>query len=416
MNKRALLWFTRDLRIQDNAMIHWAAANSLEIIALAFEPAGRSFFQKEYYLRSAFEIELEFRKNKIPFYILKGKPEQEIPKWVQDNSIDVVLTQDSFNTRDRNSLARIENKLGSERVKTFFNQTLIDFAKLPFEVENLPNVFTQFRKSVEKSDCIGAVVSSELNSVTGFSPKIPNGADLLPLILNPTIESFPFDLKAGESGAQDQINEFFWQTNAIASYKETRNGMLAKDDSSKLSVGLGSGCISARTIYQEVKKFEDLHGPNESTEWFVFELLWRDYFKFLALKIGDKLFSRGGIAQKVKSWKSDPEAFNNWCNGETGADFIDANMIEIKKTGWMSNRGRQNVASYLAKTLQIDWTLGAQYFEDSLIDFDTESNWGNWLYVAGVGTDPRDRIFNYKRQAEMYDPDFAYRKTWLPTK
>ncbi len=190
--------------------------------------------------------------------------------------------------------------------------------------------------------------------------------------------------------------------------------MLAKDDSSKLSVGLGSGCVSARTIYEEVKKFEDLHGANESTEWFIFELLWRDYFKLLALKIGDKLFSRAGISQQEKLWTADANAFAAWCNGETGADFIDANMIELKETGWMSNRGRQNVASYLAKTLQIDWTIGAQYFENTLIDFDTESNWGNWLYVAGVGTDPRDRVFNYKRQAEMYDPDFAYRRTWLP--
>ena len=89
-----------------------------------------------------------------------------------------------------------------------------------------------------------------------------------------------------------------------------------------------------------------------------------------------------------------------WKAGATGIDFIDANMIELKTTGWMSNRGRQNVASYLVKDQKVDWRLGAYYFEEMLIDFDCASNWGNWSYLAGVGTDPRDRSFNIQKQAQ----------------
>ena len=102
-----------------------------------------------------------------------------------------------------------------------------------------------------------------------------------------------------------------------------------------------------------------------------------------------------------------------WTDGRTADDFVNANMIELKNTGWMSNRGRQNVASYFAKTLKLDWRIGAAYFESMLLDYDVHSNYGNWMYVSGVGNDPRDRIFNLKRQAEMYDHDKRFRNHWL---
>ena len=103
----------------------------------------------------------------------------------------------------------------------------------------------------------------------------------------------------------------------------------------------------------------------------------------------------------------------NWINGETKDDFVNANMIELKKTGWMSNRGRQNVASYFAKELTLDWRIGAAYFESTLLDYDVHSNFGNWMYVSGVGNDPRDRKFNTQIQAERYDPKHLFRNHWL---
>jgi deoxyribodipyrimidine photo-lyase len=106
--------------------------------------------------------------------------------------------------------------------------------------------------------------------------------------------------------------------------------------------------------------------------------------------------------------------FEKWKNGNTGIDFVDANMIELKLTGFMSNRGRQNVASYLCHNLKLDWRYGAAYFEEQLIDYDVCSNWGNWMYVAGVGNDPREnRVFNMEKQAAMYDHDQSYRNLWL---
>ena len=101
-----------------------------------------------------------------------------------------------------------------------------------------------------------------------------------------------------------------------------------------------------------------------------------------------------------------------WCNGKTKHEFINSNMNELNKSGWMSNRGRQNVASYFAKDLKINWIIGAAYFESMLIDYDVHSNYGNWMYVSGVGNDPRDRKFNVRLQAERYDSNGKYQRMW----
>ena len=112
-------------------------------------------------------------------------------------------------------------------------------------------------------------------------------------------------------------------------------------------------------------------------------------------------------------WSKNPKFISQWTEGKTSDDFVNANMIELKKTGWMSNRGRQNVASYFSKNLKQDWRIGAAYFESMLLDYDVHSNYGNWMYVSGVGNDPRDRIFNLERQAQMYDANKQFRNHWL---
>ena len=120
----------------------------------------------------------------------------------------------------------------------------------------------------------------------------------------------------------------------------------------------------------------------------------------------------GGILQKDYTWNSSPGHYKQWIDGTTNEPFVNANMIELKKTGWMSNRGRQNVASYFAKDLLLDWRMGAAYFESQLIDYDVHSNYGNWMYVAGVGNDPRDRKFNVQLQAHRYDENGKFQRLW----
>jgi deoxyribodipyrimidine photo-lyase len=173
--------------------------------------------------------------------------------------------------------------------------------------------------------------------------------------------------------------------------------------------------LSAVQVYWEIKKYEEERVANESTYWLFFELLWREFFRFVSRLNGPKLFWRSGIKEADGTRpKGDLKTLQRWKEGRTVNDFVNANMIELAKSGWMSNRGRQNVASYLIHDLGQDWLAGAKHFEELLIDYDPCSNYGNWMYLAGVGNDPRpNRAFNLEKQAEYYDPDSKFRNLWL---
>merc|ERR1712228_585331 len=146
--------------------------------------------------------------------------------------------------------------------------------------------------------------------------------------------------------------------------------------------------------------------------------------RFSSCKHGDKIFHINGVygyslyslfADPDWKWNTDKQLFNKWCNGETGYPFIDAAMIELKTTGFMSNRMRQNAASFLVKDLHIDWRWGAEWFESLLIDYDVALNWCNWNLIAGIGfTGNSKGYFNKDRQAGIHGAEGKLVKTWIP--
>ncbi len=190
--------------------------------------------------------------------------------------------------------------------------------------------------------------------------------------------------------------------------------MLGSTFSTRFSPWLAVGSLSARSVWAESLRFEATFGRNEGSEWLRFELLWREYFRHLSRLWGRRLFITEGTATThFPRTKRASAPFEQWCTGKTGHLFIDAHMNELSSTGWMSNRGRQVVASYLVHHLHGDWRAGAAWFEHQLIDYDVASNYGNWTYLAGVGTDPRpNRVFNPDLQADRYDPSGSYRRKW----
>lgn len=225
--------------------------------------------------------------------------------------------------------------------------------------------------------------------------------------------------------------------------------MLGLDFSTKLSAYLAQGHITARQVHWAMVDFEEGRGAgkdlpgygkgeNEGTAAVRFELLWRDYMRLCMRKFGHRMFSLYGIQDHKgkgeqhsparRRWRmldksygpgDDPkktqEAFLRFRSGRTGVGLIDASNRELFVTGYTSNRARQNVASFLSSHLDIDWRVGAEWYECFLIDYDVASNWGNWQYVAGVGNDPRQgRVFNPVKQALDYDPQGDYIKAWVP--
>jgi len=277
--------------------------------------------------------------------------------------------------------------------------------------EHLDDTFSTFRKKVESHWVVPLLQSTPMPQ-----QETPSGLG--------DFSRFLFHRKFANAGCSKflggraqglkRLHHYLSETQKILTYKETRNGLLSFDDSSKFSPWLAHGCLSSREIYWAIKEFEQHFRSNESTYWLVFELLWRDYFKFLAEKYQDRFFSLSGLNPNILPCSLGSEdSFENWKKGTTQNDFINANMIELSQTGWMSNRGRQNVANYLVKSLGVEWIKGADYFEKMLIDYDCESNWGNWLYQSGRGTDPRNRIFDPEVQARNYDADRSYRDKWI---
>ncbi|KAI9642054.1 hypothetical protein NHQ30_009925 [Ciborinia camelliae] len=359
--------------------------------------------------------------------------------------------------------ARVDFKLWQDE------KYLIDDRDLPFnDTKDLPDIYTTYRKSVEplRNAPRPVLPKPENNSLLPFPVDVPPQhspftipttyeeieAALLktinaqPLVKNPpsypenSVSVHPFT--GGESHAQERL-EHLITSGSITAYKSSRNGLMGTDFSTKLSAYLALGSITSRQIHASMLVFEDGSdsdsrykdvegygkGENDGTYGVRFELLWRDYMRLCTRKFGPKLFRLGGFkAEKDHSkwFRLDPPkdaiakekvqyVVERFLNGTTGMGFIDASQRECYHTGYTSNRARQNVASFLAKHVCVDWRIGAEWYECILVDYDVSSNWGNWQYVAGVGNDPRgnDRIFNPVKQAFDYDPKAEYVLAWV---
>ena len=427
--KKSIVWFKTDLRLEDNETLIKAIAQSDEVLPVYcfddshFENTQFGFkktgsFRAQFLLESLQNLDNNLRDLGSGLIILRGKPEIEIPQIVLQYNVAKVFAKREVAYEEKNEEQLVQTALFKLRCEfeTFSSSTLYHAQDLPFSIKDIPDVFTNFRKKTEKD----AVVRSVFNKPTTInSPDIPQA--IFPSLEDLGIEFTEIDsraamhFKGGETEALKRLNYYFFETKNISVYKETRNGMIGANYSSKFSAWLALGCISPRYIYFELKKYEAQYEANESTYWLVFELLWRDFFRFMFKKHQSKMFQPAGITAEKQIPKSVSEKLlHNWINGTTKSDFVNANMIELKLTGFMSNRGRQNVASYFCNDLKLDWRFGAAYFEQQLIDYDECSNWGNWAYIAGVGNDPRpNRYFNIEKQAQDYDKNKSYRNLWL---
>ncbi|WP_431158191.1 DASH family cryptochrome [Winogradskyella poriferorum] len=426
---RNLIWFRNDLRTLDNVVLHEATKHAEKVIGIYcldpkyFEETPYGFKKTEKYraqflLETLEDLRSELEDLNIDLLVYHERPDVIIPQVCETYAITDIHIQKEWTQEEVDEERNVQQELPTSITwHRHYNQFLFHPDDINFEIEKTPQVFTVFRKKLEKYVDIRKEVHVEAQPETNRIDNptdIPSIADLgfLSFTMHPNT-AFPF--KGGENEALARLDCYFFQSKKLGFYKKTRNGLVGRDYSSKFSPWLANGSLSARTIYWKVKQFEQEHFKNQSTYWLIFELIWRDYFKYVSLKHGNAIFKLHGILNKNYDWSSEPCKIAQWINGETASDFVNANMIELKETGWMSNRGRQNVASYFAKELYLDWRIGAAYFESLLLDYDVHSNYGNWMYVSGVGNDPRDRKFNVDMQADRYDTDGRFRKLWLQT-
>ncbi|XP_056155795.1 cryptochrome DASH [Lampris incognitus] len=423
-----------DLRLHDNEVFHWAQRNAEYIVPLyCFDPRHylgttnynlpkTGPFRLQFLLESVKDLRDMLLTKGSTLLVRRGKPEDVVGDLIKRlGSVSAVAFHEEVASEERAVEAGLKNVCAEMKVKvhTCWGSTLYHRDDLPFQhTSRLPDVYTQFRKAVETQGRVRPLFPSP-----DRLGRLPPGLEEGPI---PTMEDLEqtepaidprsaFPCSGGESQALARLKHYFWDTDAVAAYKETRNGLIGADYSTKFAPWLALGCISPRFIYHQIRKYESERTANQSTYWVIFELLWRDYFKFVGAKYGDRLFHIRGLQDKSVPWKKDRKLFDAWKEGRTGVPFVDANMRELAMTGFMSNRGRQNVASFLTKDLGLDWRMGAEWFEYLLVDYDVCSNYGNWLYSAGIGNDPReDRKFNMIKQGLDYDSNGDYVRRWVP--
>ncbi len=420
-----LVWFQNNLRVEDNEALFLASQKKMPVVGIycldprLFENTKYGFkktekFRAKFLLETLTALKKSLAEINVPLFVFFDSATQILPTFIEKHQITTVFAEEVWTFEENETLKSVQSKTKAQW-KLVFDNFLYHPKDIPFkDLATFPEVFTNFRKKTETvtkvRSCFPTPLFLKENLIENDTiiPKLTDlGFDDFKTHPN---SAFPF--KGGTQEGLKRIDHYFFETQNLSVYKETRNGLIGTDYSSKLSAWLANGSLSSRMIYEKVKEYEDVIEQNESTYWLIFELIWRDFFKFIALKHGDRIFHANGILNLSYGKKISAKAFELWISGKTEEPFVNANMIELAKTGFMSNRGRQNVASFWAKNWQQDWRIAAAYFESLLIDYDVHSNYGNWLYVAGVGNDPRDRQFNVKRQATMYDPNGEYQDLW----
>ena len=427
-----LVWLRQDLRVDDHEALSFAARDARgrvipvycidprqhETTTLGFARMGAR--RAQHLIQTLQSLRDALRALGSDLVIRRGHPEELLPALAQAHGAQAIAWHAEACVQERQVEREVQRRaqalgLGARRA---WGATLFHPDDLPYPVSELPDVFSHFRRDLERD---GISPRSPLDAPSRLEP-LPATLDPGPMLtLDELGLATPDDdprraiaLPGGCDQALARLERYIWHDDALRHYKETRDGLLGPNYSSKLSAWLATGALSPRRVWREVRRYERERVRNDSTYWLIFELMWRDYFRFLALREGAALFVRDGIQRRHLSWRQDRQVFERWRAGQTGVPFVDANMIELERTGFMSNRGRQNVASYLAKHQLIDWRWGAMWFESALIDYDPCSNWGNWQYVSGVGQDPRDRVFDVVGQGERYDAQARYIKRWLP--
>ncbi|KQT18175.1 DASH family cryptochrome [Chryseobacterium sp. Leaf404] len=418
--KTGLVWFKNDLRLHDNEALTAAIRECDEVIfCYAIEKTNfaklKLKFRKCDVNRFKFlEQSLTDLKNQLEGlggHLLTGTDSAVdfLPQLAEKYSISDIFAEEEYASEELRLVQNVQKKLPKIKFHFFWGKTLYHKDDIPFTISKIPLSSKAYR--------IPAGKESEPREIL----KIPSRLKAAKAIKSskfPSYKDFGFTKKeydaakpfvdGGETDAQERLDYYFFKSELLTGYRWSRNQSLGLDYSSKFSPYLALGCISPRKIFDAVKDYERKIKKNQSTWWLVFELVWRDYFTFKGMKFGDQIFMTRGYKNKEIKFENNRKNFTNWCNGKTGIPFVDAHMRQLNETGYMSNRGRVNCASYLVHDLKIDRTWGAPYFESKLIDYDVSSNWMNWHMQAFemYYTNPIHQSNKYKGQ------DFI--RQWIP--
>ncbi len=408
--KTALWWIRRDLRVSDNQALMATLTQTDQVVPVfLLEPAPPDVGDKPraFLLASLRQLDADLRRRGGRLIVRQGDPERELDALLQQTGAQAIFAEEDFSPQAQRRDLELSDRLplyltGGQTVRP--PGTILKADGDPYVV------YTPFsRKWKGETSLPSDVVLPAPDRIP-----TPDHLDSQPIPQEPGLpESVPFE--PGEAPAQRRLEDFIEEQ--IYDYGETRDRMdLA--GTSRLSPYLRFGMLSARqAAVAALTAIELAPDPEarESAETWLNELIWREFYVHILYHFPH--VQHGSFRAKLRNipWQNDETAFAAWCGGQTGYPAVDAAMRQLVQTGWMHNRARMLVASFLVKDLLIDWRWGEGWFMQHLVDGDLASNNGGWQWTAGTGTDaaPYFRIFNPTLQAKKSDPQGAYIRRWL---
>ena len=402
MSKISIFWFRRDLRFIDNTGLYYALKETKDVLPVfIFDKNILDKLEDKADARVEFiQSTLEAMNNDLAskgsgiktFY---STPLEAYKQLIDEYEIEAVYTNRDYEPYAKDRDKQVESLLKENNIDffTFKDQVIYEYEEIVSGSGSFYKVFTPYSKSWKEK------YKANRPEIKSSALRFENWAKLK----NNQVHSLedmgfePTEVKIPSSNVEEEVLKHY----------DKKRDYPAQDATSRLGIHLRFGTISIRQLAEKAISLN---------ETFLNELIWRDFYAMILAnnpKVVDNAFKK---EYDQIPWRQDEEGFEKWCKGKTGYPIVDAGMRQLNKTGYMHNRVRMVVASFLTKHLLIDWRWGEAYFAKKLLDFDLASNNGGWQWAAGTGTDaqPYFRVFNPQSQTEKFDPDLKYIKKWVP--
>jgi deoxyribodipyrimidine photo-lyase len=414
----AILWYRRDLRVHDHPALHAAlSAHETVVPVFVFDPAllnGRfsSAARTDFMLGCVEALADELRRRGGGLVLRSGVPERELVTLAGEVDAQAVFWTSDVSPYARARDRRVTTALGEAGVRAApqGGNYIVDVSKPRTQQGGGYSVFSPFFKAWS------GLSRRDVHRAPRALPALPPGLDVGG-VLTRTRQlrglaggAVPDPIVApGEAAARQAAQR--WFAEPITHYAERQNG-LARRGTAQLSPYLRWGCLSAR----ELERRAETKGGEGARAW-TRQLCWRDFYAHVLLHWPENARHEFQARYRDLQWDDAPELLVAWQKGHTGYPIVDAAMRQLAQTGWMHNRARLIVGSFLTKDLHLDWRTGEAWFERLLLDGEPAQNNGNWQWIASVGTDPAPparRMYNPTLQAQRFDPGGSYVRAWVP--
>lgn len=397
MNKLSVFWFRRDLRLHDNHGFYKALQASKDVLPIfifdsnIIEHLPKDDARITFIYQSLQAIVDQLGKG---LQVYAGKPIEIWKKILDSYDIDTVFLNRDYEPYAQERDKAVYDLLLSRNVamKGYKDHVIFEKDEILSQSKTPYTVFTPYSKRWRATANIDTFRAYPSQNLLSHVANVP--------VSFITLEELGFQKSSIE------VLPYRLQENLLVQYKEQRN-YPALQGTSRLSPHLRFGKVSVREVCREASAWSPA---------FLNEIIWRDFYAQVLYHFPKVVTENFNSKYKYMKWRNHKEEFDAWCAGQTGYPLVDAGMRELNTTGWMHNRVRMVVASFLCKHLLIDWRWGEAYFAQKLLDFDLASNNGGWQWAAGTGTDaaPYFRVFNPRSQQEKFDSGLQYIKAFIP--